>query len=71
LDNYPKEECNKHIGSHLVPCLLDVRATSALFELLLSEHVLKALKWLGTHSFNSMECVHHVGLNMGVLIRST
>jgi hypothetical protein len=48
-----------------------VRATSTLSELLLSEHVLKALKWLGTHSLNSMECVHHVGLNMGMLIRST
>jgi hypothetical protein len=39
--------------------------------LLLSEHVFKALKCKGTHSLNSMEYVHYVGLNMGVLIGPT
>jgi hypothetical protein len=68
---YPKEKCNKHIGSHLVPCLLNVRASSTLSVLLLSEHVFKALKCKGTHSLNTMEGVHHVGLNMGVLIGPT
>jgi hypothetical protein len=51
--------------------LLNVRASSTLSVLLLSEHVFKALKCKGTHSLNTMECVYHVGLNMGVLIGPT
>jgi hypothetical protein len=65
---YSKEECNKDIGCQLEPCLLDMRAVSALSVLLLSEQVLKALKWLATHCLNLMKCVHHVGLDMGVFI---
>jgi hypothetical protein len=45
-----------------------VRAVSTFPEFLLSEQVLKALKWLAPQGLNSMEYVHHVGLDMGVFI---
>jgi hypothetical protein len=46
----------------------NVRASSTLSILLLSEHILMALKWLAIHYLYSMECVYHVGFDMGVLI---
>jgi hypothetical protein len=67
LWRYLEEICNKHIGCELEPCLPDVRAVSTLPIILLSEQALEAVKWLGSHRLHSMECVHHIGLDMGVL----
>jgi hypothetical protein len=39
--------------------------------LIRSEHLLEALKGLASKCSNSMECVHDVGLHMGVLGRPT
>jgi hypothetical protein len=64
---YPKEKCNKDIGCKFEPCLPVVRALRTPSELLLSKHILEALKWLVTHCFDSMECMDHVGLHMRVL----
>jgi hypothetical protein len=44
-----------------------VRAGNTLPIILLSEQALKAFKWLGTYRLHSVECVHHVGLDVGVL----
>jgi hypothetical protein len=74
LWRYPEEICNKHIGCELEPCLPNVRVVSTLPITLLSEQALEVVKqalevvkWLGTHCLHSMECVHHVGLDVGVL----
>jgi hypothetical protein len=70
-DNYPKEKCNEDIGCQIEPCLLDVRAICTPLVFLLSEPNLEALKWHATHRLHSIQCVHHAGLHMGVLIGPT
>ena len=65
--SYPEEIGNKHLSCELVPCLVDVRAVSTLPVFLLRDQILETLKWLSTHRLHSMECVHNVGLHVGVL----
>jgi hypothetical protein len=64
---YPKEKCNKDISCQFEPCFLAVKALRTPSEFFLCEQILEALKRLATHCLDSMECVHHVGLHMGVL----
>jgi hypothetical protein len=44
-----------------------MRVACTLPEFLLSEQILEAVKWHTSHTLDSMECMHHVGLHMRVL----
>ena len=68
VHNYPEEECNEDVGCQRIPCLPIVRAVCTPPVLLLSEPNLEALKWHATHRLHTVQCVHHAGLHMGVLI---
>jgi hypothetical protein len=67
FEHYLKEECNKYIECQFVPCFHNFRAQLTPSEFVLNERILEALKGLAIHCLDSMEYVHHVGLDMGVL----
>jgi hypothetical protein len=68
---HPKKEGNEDVCCQFEPWLpkLWIDFTSPVF--ILSEHVLEALKGLASNCLHSMESMHDVGLDMGVLERPT
>jgi hypothetical protein len=66
-ESHPKKECNEDVYCHLEPCLPKLKVVFTSPEFFLREHPLKALKGLASNRLDSMESVHNVGLDMGVL----
>jgi hypothetical protein len=66
-ESYPKKECHKHVGCHLVPCLPNLWTLYTPLVLLYCEQLLHTVKWLTSHYLDSVEDMHHVGFDMGVL----
>jgi hypothetical protein len=60
-------EGNEDVRCQLEPCLLKLWVYFTSPEFFLSEHPLKALKGLASNRLHSIESVHYVGLDMGVL----
>jgi hypothetical protein len=66
-ESHPKKECNENVRCQLEPCLPKLKVVFTSPELFLREHPFKALKGLASNHLDSMESVHNVGLDMGVL----